>query len=255
MAFMQRIREFLSSRSSSSDVDSRFFRAILEQRDQGTYEQIFGRPFRNAIATVAPELLAETVPSFNPSWVHAGVYSFEPSAERNYWVYVSAGLSTPWGISGESALPRNPADTPSGIGFELVVRTPQFNDWAINLLSRLMVYQLGVASSLIDGRRISLGERLPLRPLGIESPGSIQAVVTGAPDDLMPSFVLRSGRVDLIQLVGVTAQEYAWSVDHGVQTLFDIMGQQSQWVTHFDRESIEEARGASLSPSLRRYFL
>src|SRR6202012_3371390 len=128
--------------------------------------------------------------------------------DRPHWTYLTAGLSTPWQLTTASELPTQPARAVSGVGIELMLRTPIFDDWAISVLNRFMIYELGVSAGLIGGKLLSFGTRVPLKPIGCKSSSQIEAVITCPPGDLAAAFELRSGRVELIQLVGITAREY-----------------------------------------------
>jgi hypothetical protein len=248
------LRQLLNRTESAAERgDSAFFAEIIEHRER-LYRQWLGAPFKNAIATVSPDLLASALPSFDPSWSHAGVYVFPATAERNHWTYLTAGLSTPRQAAEDSALPANPSQAASGVGIELMFRTQVFDDWAISILNRLMVYELGVSAGLIRGEPLSFGTRVPLKPVGCESSSQIEAVVTCAPGDMSATFELRSGRVELIQLVGITAREYAWSIHHGVDALLAVLGQPRHWVTDFGRDSLPQTAGAELPLNMRKHF-
>lgn len=248
------LRKLLKRGEPSPGQDNpSFFAEIIESRES-LYRHWFGAPFKNAIATVSLELLASALPSFDPNWAHAGVYVFPATSERHYWTYLSAGLSTPWQLGEASELPADPSQAPSGVGIELMFRTQTFDDLAISILNRLMIYELGVSAGLISGKPLSFGTRVPLKPAGCESSSQIEAVITCPPGDMGATFDLRSGRVELIQLVGITAREYAWSIDHGVEALLAVLGHPRHWVTDLERDSLPQTTGAELPLNMRKNF-
>jgi hypothetical protein len=252
MAWWTRLRKWLSP----SESDREIFLGIVKERDDQNYTAIFGKPYRSAIATVTPELLGAILPSFDPSWAHAGVYVFEPSPEMRFWTYVTAGLSTPWHLTDASDLPSDRSEARSGLGFELLLRTTEFDDWAIGLLNRLIAYQLGVAEGLVNGSTIAVDQRIPLQGLGcVRAGSSVEAIVVAEPRDVAPSFTLRSGAVSLLQIIGITREEYAWSVENGVEALVQALAIDQHLVTVFDRQSISATRGAVLPDSLQRHFI
>jgi hypothetical protein len=252
MTWWSRLRKWLSPNESDREI----FLGIIKERDDQNYSAIFGKPYRSAIATVTPELLGAILPSFNPSWAHAGVYVFEPSPGMPFWTYVTAGLSTPWHLTGVSDLPSDRSEARSGLGFELLLRTTEFDDWAIGLLNRLIAYQLGVTEGLLNGSIIAVNQRIPLQGLCcVQAGSSVEAIVITEPRDLASSFTLRSGAVSLLQIIGVTREEYAWSVEHGVEALVEALSIDQHLVTAFNRPSIPAAQRTVLPESLRRHFI
>jgi hypothetical protein len=137
-----------------------------------------------------------------------------------------------------------------------MIQLPEFNDWAIGLLNKLMVYQLAVAEGLMSGERLEVAQRVPLMGLRcVPENSSIQAIVVGRPDAVTKSFVLESGRVTFLQLVGITQAEYAWSIAYGVELLLDAMSSSYQLVTVLDRSSLSIAAGSKLPDEQARHFL
>ena len=168
---------------------------------------------------------------------------------------MTAGLSTPWHLNGVADLPPHPFETKSGLGFELLLRTTEFSDWAISLLNRLMVYQLGTFEGRVVGSVIASGQRIPLLGLGCVPVGSsIEAVAIGVPRDIEPAFTLRTGTVDLLQVVGITREEYAWSVENGVEALVEALSVDNHLLTIFQRGSIPAARESAIPAGLRQHF-
>lgn len=245
----------LSGSSAQGANDTELFMEILEERDNRVYRSVFGSPYRNAIARVTPQLLADAVPSVDERWTNAGVYVFEPSSLRPVWTYVTAGLSTPWDVQERAALPRAPEEATSGVGVELVMQLPELNDWAIGLLNKLMLYQLAVADGLMKGERLDVAQRVPLLGIGcIPRDSNVQAIAVGFPMDVPKSFVLPSGRVRFLQLVGITRDEYAWSIPRGVESLIDALSTSHRLVTVLERPTLSIAVGSKLPDELARHF-
>jgi hypothetical protein len=185
--------------------DERWFEEVWAERDQSLFK-LFGQVRKNPIALPPPELVRGICGEVDPRWLRNGVYVFEPTSERNSFAFCTAGLSTPWDARG---LPDDPRGIDSGLGFELCLELDRFDLWAVDCLTRLMFYQVAVAAGRRAGRPIHPGEWLPFRPL-LASPGAgpLRAFATL----LHPSdhFLIRSGRVELVQLIGMTRAECAW---------------------------------------------
>jgi len=96
--------------------------------------------------------------SFDPRWLHYGVFEFSPAPTRNSWLYVTSGMSNDW----EADRPDN--ETTSGMGCEFVMETPQSARWAIFRLLHAMSFQILLCHGRYPGREpLSDYDRLPLR--------------------------------------------------------------------------------------------
>jgi hypothetical protein len=224
MSILRRLRRLLGA-------ESKALPDMLAERDE-LYSRLFGPPYRGAIATPTAELLERMLPEHYPWWLHNGVYAFEPTPSRPCWTFVTAGLSTPWEVEDED---------------------PTFDEWAPSLLNKVMAYQLGASEGLIKGRRIRAGERIPLAWLGARPTGSaIVAVATAELRDPAPSVTLLTGTVSFLQLVGITAEEYAWSVERNVEALIAALAADPLLTTRIDRTTLPPMAGTPVPEDLRK---
>lgn len=186
--------------------------ALVRERDAKIFSAVGvdASHARPPLATPSAELAARVVPSFDPLWLHNGVFAFGPTAARPYWLYAPAGLSTPWNTQTTEELAA-PSDKLSAVGFELSMATPDFTDRPIRILNVLMLVSLGVWTHRIEGRLIERGERLPLRPMGLQfSDTKLTTLLTTSPPFSPDEFVIASGRARWIHLLGITHEEHQW---------------------------------------------
>src|SRR4051812_27672640 len=76
----------------------------------------------------------------DPSWLHYAVIEVEPTEKHADWIYVTSALSQPWKAENESDLDQYGL---SGLGYEMLLRTPERAGWAVDVLHRLGAYQIG----------------------------------------------------------------------------------------------------------------
>lgn len=162
------------------------------------------------IATPSADLAGRIVPSFDPLWLHNGAFAFEPNTTRSFWLYTTAGLSTPWHAQTDEELTA-PSDAASAVGYELSMATPGFSDRPIRILNVLMLVSLGVWSGRLAGALLERGERLPMRPMGLQfSDTKIATLLTTKPPFSPDEFTISSGRVRWIHLLGIMQDEHQW---------------------------------------------
>jgi hypothetical protein len=216
----------------------------------------FGTPYRGQIATPSIEFLGRFFRLVDPCWTNNGVYAYEPTPERTSWVLVTAGLSTPWDIDDVGSLPASPEEVPSGLGMEVVLEVDDLDHWAINVLNGLMAYQIAVSIGDLEGRRLEPHDRIPLKGMGLLPGGEsmIQAVATTKPVRFPHRVVCASGSVDLLQIIGITRREYAWSIEHGITEL--LVRHRAKWgeVTGLSREELPLSGDSDLPGDLERFF-
>ena len=180
--------------------------AVWEQREEKVYPEAFGQMARG-IFTLSADLFSDVFSQaeLDPRWLQHGVLEFGPSPTRNTWLYVTSGTSNPW----EQEPCEYDRDAYSGIGTELVLQAPAQSDWAVGSLLRLLAYNILLAHGRFgDVEPLDHGARVPLGGPINGDPGScIQFVVVAEPRNFPPSFQLDSGRVDLLQLVGISVAE------------------------------------------------
>ncbi|MFH2044874.1 MAG: suppressor of fused domain protein [Pseudomonadota bacterium] len=135
----------------------------------------------------------------DPRWFHYGVFKCPPVANRKHWVYISSGMSNPW-----------ETDSPeeySGFGTEFLIETQEESAWAITALHSLVAFNILLSVGHYgDKPLVDYGDRMPL---SVEP--YITNVMVTQPRDFPSSFNLDSGRVDLLQITGITADELSYA--------------------------------------------
>lgn len=196
-----------------------WFERVWEYREEVLYPSLFGGD-RRGIFTVAAEIIVDMFgqESFDPRWLHYGVFEFSPTDVRGSWLYVTSGMSSDW----EADHP-DPT-TASGMGCEFVFETTGQSEWAIHRLLQVMVFQIllchgryPASDPLADFHRIPL--RGPIRP-----EGSVLTHLMLAPPSRFPRQArLESGTFDFYQVVGISEAEVVYARAHGGQALLDLL--------------------------------
>lgn len=182
-----------------------------EEREEVVYPEVFGDtgpgiyPLSN---DVFEQLDAQSV---DPRWLTHGVFQSPPNDTRNTWVYVTSGMSNPW----ESDEPQEY----SGFGVEFVLETEQASTWAINVLHTLMAYNLMLASGQMgEPGLLDYGDRIPFA-----LSDDIAAMVIAPPFQLPENIDIKSGRVDFLQIVGVTEAELTYAQETSSEALIEML--------------------------------
>lgn len=182
-----------------------------EEREEVVYPEVFGDtgpgiyPLSN---DVFEQLDAQSV---DPRWLTHGVFQSPPNDTRNTWVYVTSGMSNPW----ESDEPQEY----SGFGVEFVLETEQASTWAINVLHTLMAYNLMLASGQMgEPGLLDYGDRIPFA-----LSDDIAAMVIAPPFQLPENIDIKSGRVDFLQIVGVTEAELTHAQETSSEALIEML--------------------------------
>lgn len=134
---------------------------------------------------------------------HLCVLAYAPDVTRHYWLYVTAGLSSPW-------LQDKP-DEVSGFGCELMIKSPTDAAWAPQILRAMAFYIFNHAGTLSPGARIDLHA-----PIKANSDSKIRNLFIWYADEAPDCwYILPSGGFGLFMSVGMTADElkYAESVE------------------------------------------
>ncbi|QJR13555.1 suppressor of fused domain protein [Usitatibacter palustris] len=212
--------------------------AVWEHREDVVYPGLFGSKSRG-IFVLEAETFAKVIgeETIDPRWLFHGVFEFEPTEERPTWLYVTSGTSTPWGQEPESYAEAEY----SGIGTELVFESTEQGDWAIVLLQRMLAFNILLSYRRFgDANPLDYWQRIPYRgPITLERPSLLQHLVVGLPTHFPSSFQLQSGRVDLLQVVGITEAEQEFAKEHGSDKLIEILAEADAYpVTSPSRASI-----------------
>ncbi|MCI0570051.1 MAG: suppressor of fused domain protein [Myxococcaceae bacterium] len=198
---------------------AQWYEQAWADRDEGIYPQLF--------PTIRPDVftldqtdslqawlesdIAE-VGEADPAWGAFGVRVSPPSEGIPVWTYVTSGLSNPFTVApgGEYS-----PEGPSGIGYELVIHTPEEARWPILRLLDMMAYNLVCLRAFAPGGRFQVEGTL-------DGGDSKLTGFVFLPSPLAPEgFQLPSGRVQLLTAVGVTRNEMAFARSNGVDKLLD----------------------------------
>lgn len=186
------------------EENSEFLVKAWEQREQEVYPSLF----KNMPEDIFTPQTVDEVPMGGVELMLscAGVFEIPPTEDRRYWVYLTSGLSNPFGDEKEEI---------SGYGFELMLRTPEQSAWAISLLYNLMGYVLGT------GQGFGPGHRMPLNsPMNASSTTALTTVLFWPPEDLKATFTLISGQAELLELHGITEEEYEYAKANSSEALY-----------------------------------
>ena len=217
---------------------STLLESAWEHREEILYKGLFG-DLGPGIYPLPIEIFSDAFKaSCDPRWLTIGVFECPPHGERKTWTYVSSGLSNPWEEEGP---PANPEE-PSGLGVEYVFNTPSRAGWAIKLVQHVVAYELLISAGQITGRdAIYLGDRIPVQILDAQDrPSAIQMVMVAEPCFVAADHSLPSGALQLVQLVGITAQEATFCRANDVAALIEkLRGADYYDVTDPWRSSLE----------------
>jgi len=136
-----------------------WFGRVWAYREKVLYPSLFGHNSRG-IFPIQAEMLLDLFKqkTFDPRWLHYGVFEFAPAPTRNSWLYVTSGMSNDWDAG------QPDPTTPSGLGCEFIFETPQQAEWAILRLLHLMTFQILLCHGRYPGRQpMSDFDRVPLR--------------------------------------------------------------------------------------------
>lgn len=205
-----------------------FLEEAWEQREEDIFKALF-KDLGEGIYPLDSELFNNqfNYENVDPRWLHLGVFKCPPSGDRKTWLYVTSGMSTPW----ESDEPQEY----SGYGTEFLFETTNECDWAINVLRSLIAFNIMLAIGHYgDKPLLEYGDRIPF-----EVEPNIKAMLIVEPKDFPVCFELISGKVDLMQVVGITEAELEYANSQGSdrlsELLFSVIG---NYVTDTERDSV-----------------
>lgn len=188
--------------SMTNDTDHAWFEQVWAHREEEVYPSLFGRDSKG-IYTLSAEILTGTFKqeSFDPRWLHYGLFQFAPTATRRSSLYVTSGMSNDW----ESDSP-DPTGF-SGLGCEFILETVAEAQWAILRLLHVMAFQILLAHQRYPGREmLSAYDRIPLKaPLVGDS--KLTFLIIAPPVGVPANVQLESGRFEFSHLAAVTDPE------------------------------------------------
>lgn len=204
-----------------------FLEESWEEREEIHYRRLFGSTGKG-IYPLSFELFEKQFGSKNidPTWLTYGVFECPPDEKRKTWVYVTSGMSNPWVAEEKMDF--------SGFGVEFLMESFEESSWGIAALQSLMAFNILLSAGHYGEREmLDYGHRVPLKI----QPNIIN-VVFSAPKDHPISFDLKSGKVELLQVLGITAEELAYAKAHGSNSLVEIIyNKQASLVTNPLRQS------------------
>lgn len=172
-----------------------FLEESWEEREEKSYKEIFCDT-GPGIFPLSNEIFDRmNAKSIDARWLTHGVFKCPPTDQRNTWAYVTSGMSNPW----ETEEP----EEYSGLGVEFLMETKNEETWAIEVLQTLMAYNLMLATGQMgDFPPLDYGHRVPLA-----LSESIKTMMFAHPVNFPSNFSIKSGNVDLLQVVGITPSE------------------------------------------------
>ncbi|KFA94791.1 suppressor of fused domain protein [Archangium violaceum] len=207
-------------------------------RDEVEYPKLFGAISEEvytleqsgALEAWLESELAE-VKELDPNWGGMGVRVAPPSPEYPYWTYVTSGLSNPITLApGEEV----DANSPSGVGYEMVIHTTEEAQWPVLRLLDMMAY------NLVCMRAFAVGHRYPVEGTLTGGESKLNGFVFVIDPSRPTHFQLESGKVQLLTLVGVTKNEMAFSRSNGMDRLMaKLVAAGTGYITDPGREQVQ----------------
>ena len=172
--------------------------------------------------------------SFDPRWLHYGVFEFAPTPTRHSWLYVTSGMSNDWEADGPDPT------TPSGLGCEFVFETTEQSEWAIMRLLHVMVFQILLCHGRYPGSEpLRDFDRIPLRGPIRSSQSVLTRLMVAPPLQFPREAQLESGAFDFFQLVGISESEAAFARSHDGPALLELLIARGYFpVTDPDRKEV-----------------
>jgi hypothetical protein len=199
----------------------KWFEGIWAEREEGVYAGMFGDlgPGIYTIPVSVFEGLGCEKP--HPRYLTHGVFECPPHGDRLEWVYVTSGMSNPWGENAETIKP----DAYSGLGFEFTMHTRERARWPIQILHWVMAVQILVATGELQGNLLERNDWFALGdPIwGRGSKGVLTHVLVCAPETYPAEFMLASGNVDMMLLVGISEREAEFAKTQGSEGLVKLL--------------------------------
>jgi hypothetical protein len=194
----------------------KWFQSVWAEREDKVYRQLFG-DIGQQIHTIPPVLFERMgFKEVDPRWLVHGVFESPPSDLRRTWLYVTSAMSNPWGEDPATVNPR----LQSGLGFELLLQTPEQAPWAIQVLHWLMAVQILAASGMVQGDTVQVHDRVPLHTsIDPNMDSAVRHLLICEPEVFPTQFKLASGTVELLLCIGITDEENVYAREYGAKPL------------------------------------
>ena len=194
--------------------------SVWAHREEVVYPRLFG-PKSRGIFVLESDLFLNTFKQekVDPRWLHYGVLEHGPSIGRGTYYYVTSGTSNPWEVE--------PSDYStseySGFGTELVLEVSERADWPIVVLQRLLAFNILLAHARYgESKPLDCWQRVPLGG-PIVGDSALNHLLITLPQHYEAQFVLDSGKVDLLHVVGITERERDYAKEHGSEALLALL--------------------------------
>lgn len=210
---------------------------VWRLREDEIYPKCFGSERRGIFTLTSDVFKALGQQEIDPRWLHVGLFEFAPTVERPTWIYVSSGISNPWDTDPKDY----DSEGYSEIGTELVLETLGQAAWGLKVMARLTAFNLLLASGRMgEAPPLDYGHRIPLRAsISLTGESTLVNVLAWKPEHYLASFVLPSGRVDFLHLVGISDAELGYAKEHGSDALAKaLIDKEAFPVTDPDRASV-----------------
>lgn len=209
-----------------------FLEKAWTEREEQRYGEIFG-PMGSGIYPLESQLFTENFQqeSIDPRWLSYGVFCSPPNEKHESWLYISSGMSNPWETDEKEEF--------SGFGMEFVMECEKQSDWAINVLRNLVAYNILLAHGRFGDRPlIDFGDRIPFGIARADGSEGLSHLIIIQATHYQNSFELISGKVDLLHVLGVTKDEWAYAKEHGTSALHqELVTHKVYPITNRDRDS------------------
>lgn len=188
--------------------------------EEDVYPDLFGNFDPQASVPLSASLFKQLgCRQLQPQWLDCRVMVSPPNDKHPHWLYVSSGLS----LASKPQTPR----------YELLLEAPQAADWPISLLQQLMVEHL-LQQTSTNHQSLPTGEPIA-QHLSEEIPG----VMLLKPLHYRSDITLAHGRTTLLQVVGITAEEWLFAKRRSTQALIEEFTiNQGHYVTRLHRQSV-----------------
>ena len=205
----------------------KWFEAIWADREDRIYRAFFGDTGPGIYNIPVDTFKSLGQPDPDPRYLTHGVLECPPTATRPHWLYVSSGMSNPWGENPDTVN----SDNYSGLGFEFTLHTKSQARWPIQVLHYLMAVQLLVASGQVQGHLLERNDRIPLGGALWKKDGKITHLLVAEPpappEGYPPRFELASGKVDLMLIIGISLRETEFAKTQGPEPLINLLRHQN----------------------------
>lgn len=194
--------------------------------------------------------IGERIAAFTSTMTEQRIYvlAYAPDAERgrDYWLYVTAGLSNPWF--------QEEADEVSGFGCELIIKAPKSARWPVKMLRRLAYYILSYSGTLSPG--IILNMPGPINPGKHADLDNLFIWYADEAPDCW--YQLTPGGFGLFCAVGISEDEAVFAEqigEYGTWCIQEVLRRRGvSQLTNPERESVMKQEGiANTLESVRAY--